>query len=64
MGISEGANVREGGRRRVKTSGRRIGEVDRPRVGTVVPLLDVPWDGRGGRACEAADRSETAELAR
>ena len=41
-----------------------MGEVDRPWAGTVVPLLGVPCDGRGGRAREAAERSETAELAR
>ena len=40
-----------------------MGEVDRPRAGTVVPLLGVPCEGRGGGAREAADGSETAELA-
>lgn len=62
IGITEGANVREGARRRGRTLGRRIGEVDRPRGGTAVPLLSVPCDGRGGGACKAADRPETAEL--
>ena len=58
----EGAKVRDGARRRVKTLGRRIGEVDLPRVGIVVPLLDVPCGGRGGGARKAADCTETAEL--
>ena len=63
VGMKEGANVREGARRRVNTLGRRIGEVDRPLAGTVVPLLVVPCDSRGvGGAREAADRSEKAEL--
>lgn len=62
VGITEGANVRDGARRRVTTSGRRMGEVDRPRAGTVVPLLGVPCDGRCGKGCVAADRMEAAEL--
>lgn len=62
IGIIEGANVRDGARRRAKTLGRRIGEVDRPRAGTVVPLLGVPCDGRGGGAREVAACSGTAEL--
>lgn len=60
--MTKGVNVREGARRRVKMLGRRIGEVERPRAGTVVPLLVVPCDGRGGGGREAADRMETAEL--
>ena len=60
--MSNGANVRDGARRRVKTLGRRIGDVDLPLAGTVVPLLDMPCDGRGGGACEAANRMETAEF--
>ena len=63
VGIKDGANVREGARRRVRTLGRRIGEVDRPRGGTVGPLLDVPCDSRGGGARDAGDVSETAEVA-
>ena len=62
VGITEGANVREGARRRDRTLGRRIGEVDRPRGGSVVPLLSVPCGGRGGGSCRAVDRTETAEL--
>lgn len=60
--MTEGANVRDGARRRVKTLGRRIGEVERPLAGTVVPLLVVPCDGRGGGARDAADRMERSEL--
>lgn len=60
--MTEGANVRDGARRRVKTLGRRMGEVDRPRAGTVVPSLGVPCDGRGGKGLVAADRNETTEL--
>lgn len=65
IGMTEGANVRDGARRRVKALGRRIGEVDRPRAGTVVPLLGVPCNskgGGGGGAAKDADRTETAEL--
>ena len=58
--MTEGANVRDGARRRVKTLGRRMGEVDRPRAGTVVPLLGVPCGDRGGLV--AADRIEMTEL--
>lgn len=62
VGITEGTNVRDGARRRPKTVGRRIGEVDRPLAGTVVPFLGVSCDGRGGRAYEASNGMETAEL--
>ena len=57
--------MRDGGRRKAKTLGRRIGEVDRPRAGTVVPFLGVACNGRAGGACEAeaADDTDTAELA-
>ena len=42
-----------------------MGEVDRPRAGTVVPFLGVACNGRGGGWCEAeaADDTERAELA-
>ena len=63
VGIQDGANVREGARRRVKTLGRRIGEVDRPRAGTVAPWLEVQCESRGGGACEASDVSERAGVA-
>ena len=66
IGIIKGTNVRDGGRRKVKTLGRRIGEVDRPRAGTVVPFLGIACNGRGGGgacAAEAADDTETAGLA-
>lgn len=62
VGITEGTNVRDGARRRLKTVGRRIGEVDRPLAETVVPFLRVPCDGRGGGACGVANRMEAAEL--
>ena len=63
--MTKGVYVRDGARRRVRILGRRIGEVERPRARTVVPLLGVPCDGRGGGAWawEAADRIEAAELA-
>lgn len=57
--MTEGVNVRDGARRRVKTLGRRMGEIDRPLAGTVVPFLGVPCGDRGGGAC---DGPETAEL--
>ena len=64
--MTEGVNVRDGARRRAKRLGRRIGEVERPRARTVLPLLGVPCDGRGGGggggAWNAADRMEAAEL--
>ena len=60
--MTERVNVRDGARRRVKALGRRMGEVERPRAGTVMPFLGVPCDGRGWGACKAADRMETAEL--
>lgn len=41
--------------------GRRIGEVERPRARTVMPLLVVPCDGKGGGR-EGFDPMETAEL--
>ena len=63
VGINDGANVREGARRRVRKLGRRMGEVDRPRGGTVAHLLEVPCDSRGGGACGASDASETAGVA-
>ena len=63
VGTKDGANVREGARRRVKKLGRRIGEVDRPRGGTVAALLNVPWDRRGGGARDGGDEPETAEVA-
>ena len=52
IGKVEGANVRDGALRKLKTLGRRMGEVDRPLAGTVVPFLDVPRNGRGGGVCE------------
>ncbi len=55
--MTEGVNVRDGAGRRAKRLGRRIGEVERPRARTVLPLLGVPCDGRGG-----GDRMEAAEL--
>ena len=61
----EGANVRDGARRRIDRLGGRIGESNRPRAASVVPLRGVACDGRGGGtrgACEAADPIETAEL--
>lgn len=60
--MTEGAKVRDGARRRVRTFGRRIGEVEGPLVGTVVPFLDVRCNGKGGGAGEAPDGVETAEL--
>lgn len=60
--MTEGAKVRDGARRRSITLDRRMGEIDRPRAGTVVPLLGVPCNGRGGGGWEAADCTETAEL--
>lgn len=61
----EGTNVRDGARRRINRLGRRIGEFNRPRAASVVPLRGVACDGRGGGtrgACEAADPIEKAEL--